>query len=157
MTFVFSKLNTILASISAVVVVSQVTMPSTSKLTVVLNLYFLDGCVACGARERKLIKKLFKKGLALQIYIEYYIDCILDPITVGTTSITLDDDISDSNGISAPKRSRCLKNQAGKRNEIVLAPINSLAEQSDPCPNRPALIYPTGESCIRNRDASFPY
>ncbi len=85
-------------------------MSSTSTLSLTLKLYFVRGCFACRAREEKLIENIFKKDLSINVYTEYYTNCVLDPTTVGTTQITLDDDISASNGISSPIESRCLKN-----------------------------------------------
>jgi hypothetical protein len=102
-------LNNLLSEINAVVVVSQATMSSTSKLSLILKLYFLEGCFACKSRERRLINRIFKKNQRINIYTEYYTSCELDPITVGTIPIILDDDISNSDGISSPIKSRFLK------------------------------------------------
>ena len=130
-------------------------MPSTSKLSLFLQLYFLDGCFACDSKRRNSIKKIFKKSLSLKIYTEYFTSCALDAVTIGTTPITLDDDISDGSGISSPKQSRILKYDKSKaKKNLFLAPIASLVKQSDTCPNgstTSSLVYPTGKSVILNR------
>jgi hypothetical protein len=88
---------------------------------------------------------------------------LLDALTIGSTPITLDDDISDINGISSPKQSRFFKHDNGKMKKYVLASIASLVQQGDPCPNRSpstsnsnstsnstSLVYPTGKSVLLN-------
>ena len=98
-----------LNEIDAAVVVSQATMSSTSKLLLILKLYFRKGCFGCKLREAKLIKAIFKKGLTFNIYTEYYTSCVLDPIPAGATSMALDADVSDGHIMSLPKQGRALK------------------------------------------------
>ena len=90
-------------------------MTSTSKLSLILLVYFPEGCFACIMKRRNAIKKIFKRKLRLMIRLEYFTSCLLDSVTIGTTPVTLDDDISDSNGISSPKQSRTSKYDKKKR------------------------------------------
>jgi hypothetical protein len=59
-------------------------------------------------------KKIFKRKLRFLIRVEYFTSCLLDAVTIGSTPITLDGDISDSSGISSPKQSRFFKHDKGK-------------------------------------------
>jgi len=76
-------------------------LSSTTQLVLTLKIYFPNGCFGCDLIQENLIKKILKKGQSISVYIEYYQDCSLNPITVGTTSMTLTSDLSN-NQISQP-------------------------------------------------------
>ena len=87
-------------------------MKSTTKLILTLKIYFLPGCFACQLAQRHKIKRLLKKSLILKINIQYSTDCISDPISIGLTPISLDNDVhsgesdGDNNRLAQPERSK---------------------------------------------------
>jgi hypothetical protein len=66
-----------------------------------LKIYFLQSCFACDLLQENLIKKILNQGQIITVYIQYYQDCSLSPVTVGTTLMALSSNINN-NQISGP-------------------------------------------------------
>ncbi len=81
-----------------------------------LKIYFLQECEACNLFQENLIKKILNQGQMITVYVEYYEDCSLAPIVVGSTLMTLNNDINNDQ-ISGPTQSMFL-HQLKTNNEI---------------------------------------
>lgn len=92
-------------------------MPSTNILILGLKIYFNRECIACHSSRIKLIKQILTKGRTVSINIQYYIDCNLNPIDIGSTVMILETDSVVFNIIPRPSQSKT-KNERNSNNVL---------------------------------------